>query len=358
MKIWYLIKKWFRKLFCKEEVNETTIVEPIIVEEAGVQSPAAPAIVEDIKEDEDMLRNSIIGAGGSGGLASIDLSAFVHNAAKSSQIYNKSGDDFGSGISNLTRALERGMEVKPDGTQVWLMDRAINEVVEVTLAGPWDWSSMNITARSVPPSSSGWTNIGPPPIWADDGNLCYFHEDGGSVTGNINTVYQYTASTPYSIATLSYVGSSNVMSPLLTTAGALWEFMYPYEDGSGWTIIEMPDKAYYVTMSTPHSLATASLVSTTAKVIPSIDTSDPVRWLNGGWFNPKGTQFAKGSIREKGVSVFELGTPFDVSTCVQTGWLDTDPIGPTHSVEFSKKQDTLMISNRDGANCRFSIYEA
>jgi len=306
-----------------------------------------------------MLRNSIIGAAGSGGLPSIDLSAFVYNAAKSSPIYNKNGTDFGSGVSDLAQALDQGMEVKPDGTQVWLIDRPLKEIVEVTLGSPWDWSSMNITARSVPPSSSGWTKIGSTIIWADDGNLCYFHEDGGSATGSINTAYQYAASTPYNIATLSYVGSSNVMSPLVATgSGGTWQFMYPYEDGSGWIIIDVADKAYYVTMSTPHSLATASLVSTTPKVIPSIDTSDPVRWMRGGWFNSKGTQLVKGSVREKGVAAFELGTPFDVSTAVNTGYLDTDPIGPTFSVAFSEKQDILMISNRDGIDCRFSIYEA
>lgn len=295
MKLWSLIKKWLRKLFCKEKTSDV--------------KPVTPAIVESIKEDEDMLRNSIIGAAGSSGeVLSLDFAEYTLNPAKSSITYHDNSSN-GPTLGLLwTNIKIRGVSASPDGTKLYLHDANQAETYEMIGAGPWDFSSLSVGyTRTVDTQGMQTT-----PAWSPDGTRYYMIS--GQTSPKI--VYQYNVSTPFSLASASYAGQSSVMSSVVTNDGYLDRFnkigtLLLDGDGSQFYITDdggFNTKIYGATMSTNFEVTTSSLISSTATPFQA-----QIR-IWGGWIHPKGKLFVTAGIDS--IDSYQLEKAFDFTTAV------------------------------------------
>jgi len=288
-----------------------------------------------------MLRNSIIGAAGSSGLPSIDLSEFVYNPDKSS-VYDNSGDGE-TEIPDLALNVKRGVSVKLDGTRVWLTNRNRREVYGITLGAAWDWSSSSITNQWFTPNF-----IETPPLWGDDGNICYFFSDFPK------TAFRYTASTPYNINTLTYTGDFDFSSIRPYDDSA---YEYVLKDGSRWGTIDGSRASFQVDMPIPYSFSGASVVSNTPVYLPFDEDPNVFNKINCGWFNRNGKLFVKGGLQ--GITSYKLGTAYDVSTAVETGFVNTEnTFGQVYCVALNEDLDKMMTAQFGlGTGVRFCIYE-
>jgi sugar lactone lactonase YvrE len=190
-----------------------------------------------------------------------------------------------------------GMTFNNDGSKMYIVGSGSDAVYQYTLSTPFSVStasydnvSFSVGAQEAVPNGIAFNN---------DGSKMYIVGIGS------DSVHQYTLSTPFSVATASYDNVS-------FSVGA--QEAYPNDiafnnDGSKMYIVGGgSDAVYQYTLSTPFSVATASYDNVNFYV----GTQEAVP--NGIAFNNDGSKMYIVGYSSESVYQYTLSTPFSVST--------------------------------------------
>jgi hypothetical protein len=207
----------------------------------------------------------------------------------------------------------QGIFFSPDGTKMYVIGTTGDDVNQYSLSTPWLVSSATyVTVFSV--ASQDLTPTG-----------LFFRADGLKmyVVGNTNdTVFQYSLTTPWSVATASYDSVSFSVTTQETTPNGV--FFKPngltmYITGS------TGDAVYQYTLSTAWNVSTATFTQSFSVGSQEIAPSDVS-------FTGDGTRMFLLGTTGDDVTVYNLTTPWDISTASHIGQFsvagqDTGPAG-------------------------------
>lgn len=249
-----------------------------------------------------------------------------------------------------------GVFLKPDGTKMYVIGSISDNVLEYNLSTAWDVTTASfLQSFSVVTQETNPNDI----FFKADGTEMYVIGDAG------NDINQYTLSTPWDISTASYTANFVVSDQLQTpygfffkpdgtqffatgrtptsacygyTLGTAWaintaSFAYPTSDWysvglqeaipSGITfkpdgtkmyvIGTAADKIFEYDLSTPWAIQTASFTASS----PYIAGEDSLS--NDLFFKPDGTAVYTIGAQFDNVYAYSLSTPWDVTTLTYTG---------------------------------------
>lgn len=188
------------------------------------------------------------------------------------------------------------IRLNSDGTKVFLVGRSGSDINEYSLSTAYDLSTAShITQFSV--SSQETLPLGL--SFKTDGTKMY-------VVGLSNdTVYQYSLSTAYSLASASYDSAS---FSIATQDGAPWSLAFKPDGTKMFVLGNDNRKIFYYTLSTPWDVSTATYVSSTSAL--TSQESNPL----GMEFNSDGTKVFLVGTQNKRADSYTLSTAYDIST--------------------------------------------
>lgn len=188
----------------------------------------------------------------------------------------------------------RGLFFKPDGTKMYVMGGAGDDVNEYNLSTAWDISTASYLQNfSVSSQESNPTDVSFNP----DGTKMYVSGDTG------NDVNEYSLSTAWNISTASYTQNFSVSSQETSPQGIVFN-----PDGTKMYIIGTSgDDVNEYTLSTGFDVSTASYAQNFS--VSSQDTSP-----QSVFFSPDGTKMYVLGFSGDDVNEYTLSTGFDVST--------------------------------------------
>ena len=182
----------------------------------------------------------------------------------------------------------------PDGLKMYILGSTNDNVYEYNLSTPWVVSSagysvsFSVTSQDTAPQGM---------FFRADGVKMYV------VGGTNDTVFQYTLSTPWSIATASYESISFSVTAQETNPHGVW---FKPNGLSMYVIGSFSDNVVQYTLSTAWNVSSATYLQSF-----SILAEEPV--TRGMCFNMDGSRmFIVGT--SDGVKVYNLSTPWDIST--------------------------------------------
>jgi len=128
-------------------------------------------------------------------------------------------------IAGLAISTIQGSFFKPDGTEYYFGDR--NGIVyQTTLSIPWDLTSNSNLKTATTLSEGGAANNGNAPIFNLLGSKMYIS------SGNSNTIFEYSVTTPWDITTISYLGKSSAVPQVSNP-----QIIHISEDGKNFYIL-------------------------------------------------------------------------------------------------------------------------
>jgi sugar lactone lactonase YvrE len=183
----------------------------------------------------------------------------------------------------------------PDGLKMYIVGSAGDDVNEYNLSTAWVVSSaVFVTSFSVAGQDSGPSGL----FFRADGTKMYM------VGFTNDVVFQYTLSTPWSVATASYDNISFSVAGQEATPSAIW---FRPNGLSMYIIGSSADTVFQYTLSTAWNVSTATLLQ-------SFSISGQEASPNGMCFTGDGSRmFITGSTGDD-VNVYNLTTPWDIST--------------------------------------------
>ena len=179
----------------------------------------------------------------------------------------------------------------PDGTKMYEVGKT--KVYQHTLSTPWDISTAAYASKSLTTESTDSTDI----FFKPDGIKLYIAGDAED-----NSIYQYTCSTPWDLATCSYdsvVKASQSVAPESVFFSPDGRKMYEVHDGG-------INRIYQSSLSIPWDLSTATYDSISKATI----NSDPKEV----YFSPDGRKMYEVGITTDYIYQYSLSTPWDLST--------------------------------------------
>lgn len=197
----------------------------------------------------------------------------------------------------------QGLFLKPDGTKVYIVGPASDNVRQYSLSTPWDLSTGtydNVTF-SVLSQSANSAGL----FFSDDGTKFYV------IDGTSRNVYQYNMSTAWNISTATY--SNNSFNAAQDTAPKDL-----YIDSSGTILIvagNTNDAIYKYTLSTAWDISTATYSNQFFGVVSQSSTP------TGVFAKPDGkTIYVASQTPTAGVFQYTLATAWDLSTASYSGF--------------------------------------
>lgn len=148
-------------------------------------------------------------------------------------------------------SVPEGMVFKPDGSEMYIVGVAGDDVNQYTLSTPWDLSTASYTGVSISNGSRDATTV--KVNFNDDGSKMFLL---GFVTGDL---FQYTLSTPWDVTTATY-DSVSFSTSEQTTNPYVGTFS---PDGDRIIAVGSSDIGYQYNLTTPWDLSTASYASKT-----------------------------------------------------------------------------------------------
>jgi sugar lactone lactonase YvrE len=235
-------------------------------------------------------------------------------------------------------ATPQGIFFSPDGTRMYVTGTSGDDVNQYSLSTPWLVSSATyVTVFSV--ASQDLTPTG-----------LFFRADGLKmyVVGNTNdTVFQYSLTTPWSVATATYDSVSFSVATEETVPNGV--FFKPngltmYISGS------TGDDVYQYTLSTAWNVSTATFTQSFSVGSQEIAPSDVS-------FTGDGTRMFLPGTTGDDVTVYDLTTPWDISTASHIGEFsvagqDTGPSGIYVKPDGTK---FYMVGNTNDSVYQYTI---
>jgi DNA-binding beta-propeller fold protein YncE len=218
-----------------------------------------------------------------------------------------------------------GIAFNNDGSKMYMVGNTNNSVYEYDLSTEFDLSTASYDSVSFSVASQDTSPLGI--AFNNDGSKLY-------IVGAANdSVYQYTLSTPFDLSTASYDSVSfSVTGQDTTPLGIAFN-----NDGSKMYMVgDTTDSVYQYTLSTPFNLATASYDNVSFDVAGQ-DTSP-----SGIAFNSDGSKMYILGYSNDTVFQYTLSTPFDLSTAsydsvsFDVGGQDATPYGIAFNNDGSK----------------------
>jgi DNA-binding beta-propeller fold protein YncE len=199
-------------------------------------------------------------------------------------------------LSGITTDV-RSLTIKPDGTQFYVTDLTPDRVVQLTASTPWDVATL---------TSVGSTNL------TQDTLMSGLHIGTGGTTmyttGYANDrIYQYSLSTAWDVTTAGFTTQFSIGTGATTPANTQPEGIYvnPSET-KVYTTSAIEDRIYEYTLSTPSDVSTASLTTSFAL------RNDGLTY--GMTFNPNGREFYITNDNPDKVFKYTLTTPYTLNT--------------------------------------------
>ena len=188
------------------------------------------------------------------------------------------------------------IRLNSDGTKMFMAGRSGSDVNEYSLSTAYDLSTAShITQFSVYSQETLPLGL----AFKPDGTKMY-------VVGLSNdTVYQYSLSTAYSLASASYDSASFSVA---TQDGAPWSLAFKPDGTKMFVLGNDNGKIFQYTLSTSWDVSTATYVSATSS-LTSIE-SNPL----GMEFNSDGTKVFLVGTQNKRADSYTLSTAYDIST--------------------------------------------
>jgi len=220
---------------------------------------------------------------------------FVFSSNSFGFITFKQSKDISSDATGL-----RQINFKPDGTIMYVTNREkntvslVDSVIQYSLSTPFDISTANLT------SSTTLTNIDKPHAihFKPDGKVMYV-VDNGSLT-----IEQYNLTTAWDSSTLVHDDNFTISDESQLRALAFkYDGTKMYVTGNETEVIQQ------FTLSTPWDVASATKDSTESSALT--DKEDNPRSIQ---FNSDGTIFYIGGNDTDSINKYTLSTPWDVST--------------------------------------------
>jgi sugar lactone lactonase YvrE len=207
-----------------------------------------------------------------------------------------------------------GIAITDDGTRLYFTGSVGDTVWSCTLSTPYDLATATVDVKKVFVGTQDPTpqNL----IFGDSGTKMYV------MGANNDTVYQYTLSTAWNVNTATYASKSfSVTSQDTSPQGIFFK-----SDGLAFYMVgQTNDTVYQYTLSTAWDIATASYASK-SKAIGTEETNPRALF-----FKPDGLKmYVMGAIGDD-VNEYDLSTAWDVSTAaflrVSGGIGEATPIG-------------------------------
>jgi sugar lactone lactonase YvrE len=232
------------------------------------------------------------------GLATTAPAALAHIAGNTIvsnvDLANASYDNISFSVAGQETSAT-GLFFSPDGRKMFVTGSVGDDVNEYTLSTPWNVSTATyVTAFSVSGQDSNPQDL-------------YFRNDGKKlyIMGSTNdVVYQYSLSTPWSIASTSYDSISFAVNTQdVSTTGVFFK-----PDGlTLYMLGSTNDTVYQYTLSTAWNVSTA-VVSGSFSVLAQENGVNAISFTADG-----SRMFIMGSTGDD-VNIYDLTTPWDVTT--------------------------------------------
>ncbi len=207
-----------------------------------------------------------------------------------------------------------GIAISDDGTRLFFTGYQGDSVFSCTLSTPYDLATATVDVKKV--GVGGQDATPNTPIFGDNGTKMY-------IMGATNdTVYQYTLSTAWNVSTATYASKSFSV----TTQDATPQGIFFKDDGLTFYMVgSTTDTVYQYTLSTAWDIATASYASK-SKAIGTEETLPRALF-----FKPDGLKMYVIGTNGDDVNEYDLSTAWDVSTAsflrVSAGIGEATPTG-------------------------------
>jgi len=191
-----------------------------------------------------------------------------------------------------------GMTFNSDGTKAYFTGYGAASIFQYSLSTAWDISTTsydNVTLSTSGQTSSGQSGL----VFSPDGTKLYM------VSYSTDTVYQYTLTTPFDLSTGSYANKSLSVSSQDSNP----QDMYIKSDGTKLYVLgDTNNSVFQYSMSTPFDLATASYDSV------SFATTSQQTNPTGLFFSSDGTIMLVCGYTPVQADKYILSTPWVVSS--------------------------------------------
>jgi hypothetical protein len=197
--------------------------------------------------------------------------------------------------------------IKPDGTKLFMLGSS--GVYEGNLSTPWDPTSYSYVRSYT--SVTAFTSNPKAMFFSSDGTKMY-------VAGaSDNSMDQYSLNTPWSLSSVSHVGSRNFnyyMNPDET--GPTQVYISP--DGTRLYMMgTSTDKLHQFSLSSPWDWTTGVTYVGVSSILTT--ATNNIYDDCGFWIKPDGTELYVSSWVSDTIVKFTFGTPWDVSTLTRVG---------------------------------------
>jgi len=193
--------------------------------------------------------------------------------------------------------LPEEIRFKPDGTKVFVLDVADNEVLQYSLSTAWDVSTASYDSKSFSVASQ---ELNPQGLeFNSDGTKMY-------VCGQTDAVYQYTLSTAWDVSTASYDSVSFSTASQIT--GVPWSMSFSDGGAKLYVVGSTPDTIFQYSLSTAYDLSTASYSSKSFSVGTEATSPTGIKVSSDGT-----TVFVVDNSSDS-VYKYTLSTAYDIST--------------------------------------------
>lgn len=236
---------------------------------------------------------------------------------------------------------------KPDGTKLYMQGSAADAIYQYSASTPWDISTLTYDGVVLDTTAQNDSPQGF--CWGDDGLKLYVVAIGSL----LDAVYEYTATGAYDLSTVTY--ASRTESVAAADQQAMGVEFKP--DGTKFWIIGIQnDRVHSFSCSTPWQLG-ASSSNDGISFSVSAETASPLgfRW------KPDGTKFyvVDGNALLASVFEYSLGTPWDITTASYTGVSYTSAEhNATEDVHFKDDGTQMYLLGTDGTGRQYSFAEA
>jgi hypothetical protein len=236
-----------------------------------------------------------------------------------------------------------GMTFNSDGTKAYFTGYGAASIFQYSLSTAWDISTTsydNVTLSTSGQTSSGQSGL----VFSPDGTKLYM------VSYNTDTVYQYALTTPYDLSSGSYASKSLSVSSQDSNP----QDMYIKSDGTKLYVLgDTNNSVFQYSMSTPFDLATASYDSV------SFATTSQQTNPTGLFFSPDGTTMLICGYAPKSADKYTLSTPWVVSSAshVKSYTLTELSSGYPNSIFAGNDLSNMFVAGGNASNTDGSVFQ-
>ncbi|RLM53907.1 PKD domain-containing protein [Halobellus sp. Atlit-31R] len=219
-----------------------------------------------------------------------------------------------------------------DGSKLYVAGASQDEVQAYELSTPYDLSTA--TAGN----TFSWSRTPNGVAWNEDGTQLYLANWEGS-TGS--QIYRYSIGTPYDLSTR---GSGTVMSLSNYPGGRPSALEFSPDGSKLYVATYTSDEVVEYDLTTPYDATTHEATPVTLDVAPegAEETPHGIEWLEGGT-----TLWVMG-YSGGGVGVYDVSTPYDVSTATKTGEFEFSGVSTPGGIVFDPTMSMVYVPDYSG----------